>query len=63
MNSVEVDSYASKLEDLWREALAVAQMAKVAQNTEHSWSPEQWRKISKAIEKIEEGASQFRFKK
>lgn len=63
MKSVDVDSYASKLEDLWRETLDVAQMAKIVQNTEHSWSPEQWREISKAIEKIEEGASQFRFKK
>lgn len=63
MKSVDVDGYASNLEDLWREARDVAQMAKIAQNTEHPWSPEQWCKISKAIEKIEEGASQFRFKK
>jgi hypothetical protein len=34
------------------EAFRISQMAKVVQNTEHPWSDDQWRKISKAIEAI-----------
>jgi len=52
-----------KLEDFLREARDISQLAKMVQNIEHHWSPEQWREISKAIEKIEESTSQLRFKK
>lgn len=41
------------LDDLKKEAYLIGQLAKEVQNVEHPWSEEQWRRISKAIEKIE----------
>jgi hypothetical protein len=41
-------------EDFEREAYEIAQLAKIVQNTESAWSDEQWRKISKAIERLEQ---------
>ncbi len=52
-----------KLEDFLREARDISQLAKMVQNIEHPWPSEHWRKISKAIEKIEESTSQLEFKK
>ena len=40
--------------DDFKEATRIGQLAKELQNTDHHWSNEQWRKISKAIEKLED---------
>jgi len=41
------------LDDFKKEAMRISQLAKEVQNTKRIWSDEQWRKISKAIEKLE----------
>lgn len=42
------------LADLRREAFYIAQLAKEDQNMNKRYSDEQWRKLSKAIERLEE---------
>lgn len=40
--------------DFKKEAHSIGQLAKEIQNNDHHWSDEQWRKISKTIEKLED---------
>lgn len=41
------------LADFQNEAFRIAQLAKEVQNVEHHWSADQWREVSKAIERLE----------
>lgn len=40
--------------DFKKEAREIAQLAKEVQNVRHCWSDEEWRKISRIIERLEE---------
>lgn len=41
------------LADFQNEAFRIAQLAKEVQNVKHHWSADQWREVSKAIERLE----------
>lgn len=43
--------------DIMQEARDICQSAKEVQNLDRAWSDEHWRRISKAIERIEEATS------